>query len=270
VISNKTRAQTRARSLTKVLQYLGSVALLSALIPTSGPAAEDNLAPDQAAAYADCMALARSEPDAAWERANVWLSEGGGNAAEHCAAVALFGLGQYLAAGERLEALAAHLRKAFAPLQTEILAQAAQAWLLAGDNERAYDVQSAALLKAPDDVELLVDRSMTMAIVGNFEAALADLDKAHKLAPQRADVLVFRSSAKRFLDAPEAAREDIDRALVLEPGNPEALLERGILHRLAGDDAAARSDWLEVTIIAEGTPTAAAAQNNLEKLDVTP
>jgi hypothetical protein len=56
----------------------------------------------------------------------------------------------------------------------------------------------------------------------------------------------------------------------LEPGNPEALLERGILHRLAGDDAAARSDWLEVTIIAKGTPTAAAAQNNLEKLDVTP
>ncbi len=266
MISNK----TRARGLTKALKYLGSVALFSVLIPTNVPAAQDSLAPDQAAAYADCMALARSEPDAAWERANAWLSEGGGNAAEHCAAVALFGLGQYPAAGERLEALAAHLRKAFAPLQTEILAQAAQAWLLAGDNERAYDVQSAALLKAPNDVELLVDRSMTMAIVGNFEAALADLDRAHKLAPRRADVLIFRSTAKRFLDAPEAAREDIDRALALEPGNPEALLERGILHRLAGDDAAARSDWLEVTIIAEGTPTAAAAQNNLEKLDVTP
>lgn len=266
MISNKTRTRGPAR----VLQYLGSVALLSALIPTGGPAAEELPTPGQAATYADCMALARSEPDAAWERANAWLSEGGGNAAEHCAAVALFGLGQYPAAGERLEALAAHLRKAFAPLQTEILAQAAQAWLLAGDNERAYDVQSAALLKAPDDVELLVDRSMTMAIVGNFEAALADLDKAHRLAPRRADVLIFRSTAKRFLDAPEAAHEDIDRALALEPGNPEALLERGILHRLAGDDAAARSDWLEVIIVAEGTPTAAAAQNNLEKLDVTP
>ena len=40
-------------------------------------------------------------------------------------------------------------------LQTEILAQAAQAWLLADEVQRAYDVQSAALEQAPYDVELL-------------------------------------------------------------------------------------------------------------------
>jgi len=230
----------------------------------------DNLTEEQAARYANCMDLAKSEPDAAWERANAWLTMDGGNAAEHCAAVALIAMGYYKQAAERLEDLSAHLRKPYAALQTEILAQAAQAWFLAGDYQRAYDVQTAALGKTPDNVDLLIDRSVTSATVGDFRAALDDLNQAQLRAPDRADILVYRASAMRHLNAPIAARGDIDRALELEPDNPDALLERGLLNRLSGNDQGARNDWLKVILTAPDTPVAAAAQTNLEKLDLPP
>ena len=252
-------------------RMLGIVTLLF-LAPASLLGAEDDAgyAAEQAAAYADCMALAESEPDAGWERANAWLSEGGGNAAEHCAAVSLIGLGHPGEAAKRLEQLAAHLRKDHETLQTEILAQAAQAWLLADEVQRAYDVQSAALEQDPYDIELLVDRSLTAAAVNDYRSALDDLNRALRLDPKRPDILVYRASAKRFLDAPVAARADVDQALRLDPGNPEALLERGILHRLEGNDDAARADWLQVTLNAPDTETAAVAQSNLERLDFSP
>ena len=253
----------------KRVHGIAGLALAMALfLPPDPTAAADEAFGEDAARYVECMAQTESAPDAAWELANAWLSEGGGNPAEHCAAVALFGLGQYAASGDRLETLAGHLRRDHENLQTEILAQAAQAWLLADEPERAYDLQSAALLKRPSDVELLVDRANTAALVGDHRAAFADLSQARRLAPRRADILVYRASAQRFLGAPIAARNDIDEALRLEPENPEALLESGILYRMAGEDAAARSDWLDVTLIAEGTETAVAAQRNLELLDL--
>ncbi|HMB76402.1 MAG TPA: hypothetical protein VKN76_08390 [Kiloniellaceae bacterium] len=266
-IRNRWRAAGPWASLVVLL------ALLSLPSPARGTDDLDKAAAptaEQAARYDDCMALAESEPDAAWERANAWLSLDGGNAAEHCAAVALIAMGYEREGAERLEDLAAHLRQPYAALQTEILAQAAQAWFLAGDNQRAYDVQTAALAKTPDDVELLIDRSVTSAAANDFHAALDDLNRAQWLAPERADILVYRASAKRRLNAVISARTDVDRALKLEPDNQEALLERGNLNRLAGNDQAAREDWLRVVLIDEETPAAAAAQRSLAKLDIPP
>ncbi|MGF1631485.1 MAG: tetratricopeptide repeat protein [Kiloniellaceae bacterium] len=234
--------------------------------PEGGGAQADDI--EQAAQYQACMDLAERAPDEALEAAETWADLGGSDPARHCAAVALMRLGHHEAAGQELETLAGSLEANYAFLQIPLLIQAAQAWLAAGNIDRAYAVQTAALARQPNDIELLVDRAMTAAGVGNYAAAVADLDRALSHAPNRADILVLRASAQRFLDNRDAALADVEAALMLDPGNPEGLLERGNLRRLDGNDAGARDDWLRVTRLAPGTPAAEAAQANLAKLDV--
>ncbi|MFQ5773424.1 MAG: hypothetical protein ACE5GS_02790 [Kiloniellaceae bacterium] len=235
---------------------------------TAPPAAGQALGVDQPREYADCMALARARPGDALDRALAWDALGGGEPAKHCAAVALIGLGRYEAAARRLERLAQDMVAATRGLRAGVLAQSAQAWLMAGEAARAVAAQSAALTLDPDNVELLIDRSIALATAGSYWMALDDLNGALDLAPERADILILRASAFRYLDALDLAGDDIERALRLDPDNPDGLLERGILRRLAGDAARAREDWLRVLEIADGAPAADAARANLEKLDV--
>lgn len=230
------------------------------------PAAAQEM--DHAAVYANCLALVEEDPEEAFETALAWQPMGGGAAAEHCAGLALIGLGLYEEAGRRLEDLARRLGRSRPEMAPDLLAQAARAWLLAGDAERAYGVQSAALELRPDDVELLVDRAITLAEAESYQDALADLSRALLFQPERADILVLRASARRHLGALKAGLADADRALALAPENAEGHLERGNLRRLLGDAAGARADWVRAAALAEGEPTAAAAQANLSALDL--
>ncbi len=218
--------------------------------------------------YRACMDKARAQPQAAFDDALAWSGLGGGQAARHCLAAALMGLGQHAEAARRLEALAQEARAA--DMRAELLAQAAQGWLLAKQAERADDVLTAALKLAPESVEILIDRAGARAAMKRYGEAADDLTAALKIAPRRADALALRASARRFLDNTAGAEADADAALAIEPHLPEALLERGILRRLKGDEAGARADWLK-TIAASGTaggPAADAARANLEKMDV--
>lgn len=224
----------------------------------------------EAQAYRDCIALAQKDPAAAYEQASAWGSQGGGDPARHCGAVALIQLGHFEEAGRRLEDLAQTMKTEELRLRIEALAQAAQAWALAGKEERAFAAQTAALKLAPDNLELLIDRSIVLATAKNYRAALLDLDRAYKLAPQRPDVLVFRATVHRYLDSSEAALRDIQSAIRLDPNLPEAYLERGILKRLQGDRNGARRDWVKVLELGSDSPAADAARVNLELLDVDP
>lgn len=255
---------THARPLLAAL-----VALALGFTPFGVAAARAQSSPaEQARAYQNCMILARDAPTDGLESAMSWAARDGGDGARHCAAVALIGLGQYRAAAQRLERLAADLRAGNAALSLDVLVQAGQAWILAGDNTRAHAVQSAALAIDPDNVELLLDRGITLATAKNYWEAVDDLNRALELAPARPDLLILRASAYRYLDAFDLAREDIALALARAPNSPDALLERGMLRRLTGDEAGARDDWLRVIGLTEGTPTAEVARANLAKLDV--
>lgn len=218
--------------------------------------------------YADCMALASRAPEDALGSAETWEQRGGGDAARHCAAVALFGMGKFAEAAERLEQLGRSLPAERADLAAEVLGQAGMAWQSAGLYERALAAQTAALKLAPDNVALLVDRSTTQFFLGKCWEAIDDLNEANERAPDRPDILVLRASAYRCVGSLELAREDVDRALELKPDDPEALLERGTLRHLSGDEDGARADWLQVAREAAGTPAGDVAQMNLERLDV--
>ncbi len=218
--------------------------------------------------YERCLRLAKTDPSAARDMAEAWHDRGGAHPADHCFAVALVGLKQYKPAAERLETLAQAMVHAPAALRAEVLDQAGQAWLLAGDPGRAYAAAGAALKLAPNDPDLLVDRAEAAGSAGWYDKAVADLDRVLKADPQRADALIYRASAYRALGRLDAAAADIDRAVALAPNSVEGLLERGNIRRLRGDLAGARQDWLRVSLLAPGSAADAAAKGNIERLDV--
>ena len=243
--------------------FIVFTALAAAHAAAAAPAAEI----DHADEYGACMDLASRDPEEAFDKALAWRDLGGGNAARHCVAKALMGLGQYDEAARRFEALAQGI-KAEPAFKAQILGHAAQAWLMDGETERAREVLAAALKLKPGDIDLLVDRAVVLATQGKYQDAIKDLDRAIAGAPFRAEVLVFRASARRRLGDLESAETDVARALALDVNHPDGLLERGILRRLRGDDDGARRDWLKVLGLVADGPLAEAARANIEKMDV--
>jgi tetratricopeptide (TPR) repeat protein len=252
--------------------FFGQV--LGLLLPLSAAAGADPVAAPPAPSsaergadtYAYCMQLTKQNAAAAQRLAEEWHARGGAHPADHCAAVALIELGKYQEAAIRLETLARAMTKAPASLRAEVLDQAGQAWLLAGDPVQAYASAREAVALQPADPELLLDRAEAAASAGYFDRAVEDLDIVLKADPTRADALIYRASAYRALDRFDAALADIDAALTRAPNSAPALLERGNIRRLTGNADGARRDWQRVGEIAPGTPADIAARANLERL----
>jgi len=257
-------------AMNEIAKLLCVAALLAAAAPDIALAqAKRALPPTDAERYEACMTLTRREAMAAFEQALNWQDQGGGAAAKHCAAAALVAMKQYKEGAARLEALAQEIKQPeLEPVRIGALAQAGQAWLLAGDPSRANAALSAALKLAPQDPELWIDRGQALAATGNYKAAIKDFDQAIALDAEHADAFLFRASAWRYLEDLGRARQDIDRALKLKPTDPDALVERGIIKRLANDVVGAREDWLQVIRRVPDSAAANTAQANLEKLDV--
>jgi len=219
--------------------------------------------------YERCLTMVAQDPVGANAYAEAWEATGGGDGARHCHAAAQISLGQMALGAEMLEKLA---RSSSAPALARafIFGQATQAWLLAGDAQRAYATATLAVSLAPDDVDLIIDRSITAATMERYLDAIDDLTAALDRDPKRADALVYRAAAWRHDGQLGLAQDDIDRALALDPEYPEALLERGILRQRKGDLAGARMDWEAVLALAPDGATADLAQQNLSLLDVGP
>jgi tetratricopeptide (TPR) repeat protein len=239
---------------------------LAALLLAATPGLAQRLPAVEAEQYDRCMAQARTDPAAARDTAQRWKMRGGAHPAEHCEAVALIGLEQYPEAARRLEALADAMAKAPPELRAEVLDQAGQAWLLAGETVRAHATLTQALAIAPDNLDLLTDRAAAAGALGKHGEALADLDRVLAREPARADALTFRASARRALGQLDAALADAEAAVRLAPRSPDALLERGNILGLRGDAEGARRDWEQVARLAPTSEAAAAAKTNLARL----
>ena len=222
---------------------------------------------DGAQEYKACLVLAKNNPEAGWEEALTWQSLGGGEASRHCAAIALIGLGKYGEAAARLETLANESVREDG-VRAEMLAQAAQAWLLADNVGRADSAQRGALLLAPGNPDILLDHAVLLAQVNHYAEAAKVLSTLLRAQPNRVEALTLRAAAFRFLDNLPGAEDDIDQALKLDPDFPDALFERGILKRLKGDDKGARAEWVRVIELTPEAEIAELARKNLEKLDV--
>lgn len=218
------------------------VLVLSLALPTWA----QGLATDPAKRYSACMAQARAEPVRALNSAQEWYKEGGGLAARHCAAIALYGLGQFVEAGTELERLGREMTGQSAQLRAEVFAQAGQAYQAARLGEKALSMQNAAILLDPRNADIWVDRSITFAAVSAWREAASDLSRALDLSPNRPDVLVLRAAAWRNAGDAAKALADAEAALKLEKDYPDALLERGLARRLRNDRAGSDADLKRV------------------------
>ena len=223
----------------------------------------------EGADYERCLGMLNADPTGARDFADAWVATGGGEGATHCLALADVALGEPDTGAELMDKLAG-ASKAPGAARASVYGQAGQAWLIAGEPERALASTTLALAFTPDDADLLIDRSVAEGTLERYQDAVDDLNRALDLDARRPDALVLRAAAWRHLDHLDLAQDDVDRALALDPEDADALLERGILRQRRGDRAGARADWERAIELSPDTATGDLAQQNIALLDAGP
>ncbi len=228
--------------------------------------------------YDKCLAKVTRHPDDALEMAMNALQDGDEPSAAHCAAVALIGLKQYGEGARRLDALARKGSAGGAEMRAQLMDQAGNAWLLAGQPELATQSFTAALTLMPTEALYLIDRARASAMLKKWTAAETDLSAALVAEPGNSEALVLRASARRAQRNFPGAMGDATQALAVDPNYPEALVERGLLRAALNDKAGARKDFMRVLEIASdpdrkiadtAVDAARSARREIEKLEVT-
>ncbi len=240
-------------------------------------AAAVSTAPDVPWDYDKCLAKVTRHADDAFEMAMNALKDGDEPSAEHCAAVALINLKQYNEAARRLDALARKGSAGGAEMRAQLLGQAGNAWILAGQPELATSSFTAALALMSGEAIYLIDRARASAMLKKWTAAETDLSAALVAEPGNPEALVLRASARRAQRNFQGAMGDVTQALVIDPNYPEALVERGLLRAALNDKPGARKDFLRVLEIAAdpdrkvadaAADAARSARREIEKLEV--
>lgn len=224
---------------------------------------------DEGGKYDQCLAMVADDPSGALAFADGWAQDGGGDGAAHCRALATAALGDPASAASLLDALA---RDSHGPVaaRASIAGQAAQAWAMAGQPERAFDSADLALDLYGDDPDLLVEHATAAVRLGRDAVAIADLDRALALDPNRAEAWSLRASAHRDAGAFDEAARDVEAALRLDPDDADALLERGLLRQHAGDLDGARADWERTMSLSPDSPVSDLAEQNIALLEAGP
>jgi tetratricopeptide (TPR) repeat protein len=203
-------------------------------------------APDHLKRYGECITLARSEPLKALPVAEKWHGEGGGLAARHCVAVAMFEAGRFEQAAVQFEAIARDMGSDRPGLRAELWGQAGQAFLEAGAADKAAEAQSRAIELKGNDPDLWVDRGLSYAAMRAWPRVISDLDRALILRPNDVEILVLRAAAWRNARNPTRALDDAAHALRIAPDHSEALLERGFANLVLGERNQANNDFNKV------------------------
>jgi tetratricopeptide (TPR) repeat protein len=223
----------------------------------------------EGADYDHCLDMLDTDPSGADALAATMAVNGGGDAAEHCHALAQVALGNTDDGASLLDKLAT-TSTAPSSFRAVVFGQADQAWTIAGRPDQAFASASNALKLSPDDPDLLIGHAIAGLALQRYADAVTDLNQALDLDPKREDALVLRATAYRNLQKLDLAKADIDKAFGLDPDDPDAYLERGIIRQRLGDLAGARTDWQQASDLAPDTSTGDLAQQNLALLAAGP
>jgi tetratricopeptide (TPR) repeat protein len=212
-------------------------ALLALSIPATGLAQTSIM---QSPAYKECIALSNSQPQAALAKADEWLAIDAGVSAQHCRAMALYGLRRYPEAAEVLNIVRNLITPENLALRTFITHQTASAWSNANRSDLALAALDTQLLElAPargNNVgnarltsDLLLARARINIPFGKTLDAIRDLDHAVSLTPVNPEVLLERAQAFELIGDRTLAKSDVEAALTVSPSNTKA---RALLSRL--------------------------------------
>ena len=223
-----------------------------------------------ASRYERCLTLAKESAHDAVSAADAWHNAGGGAAALHCEALALTGLHRYAEAAVKLDQAAMVAPGAEHDLRIALYDQAGNAWLLAGNAEKAEAAFNTAVILSPGDEDILFDRARARAARHDWSGAESDLTRLLQLDGDRADAWVLRASARHAEGRRAEASADIAHALAVYPDYPEALVERGTMKLESGDANGARADWQTVIHDAPNGDAANAARQHLADMTTAP
>ncbi|MBV9330515.1 MAG: hypothetical protein JOZ55_03070 [Alphaproteobacteria bacterium] len=247
--------------------FLALLLAVPAAAKFAPPSFVDERGLSEAERYQRCLDETRSDASTAYEQALAWHDAGGGAAAVHCSALALVQLKQYAEAAFKLDQLAHSPESGEAGLRAELLDQAGNAWMLAGQSRNAEAALSAAIDLDPS-ADSFGDRARARAQARNWTGAETDLGVALSKDSFRADFLVLRASARHALGKKKEARDDIEQALRIDPHYADALVERGGMKLEEGDRAGARADWQIVLATQPKSAAADSARARIEALEL--
>lgn len=193
--------------------------------------------------YRACLALTRSAPARAVGQAQSWLGSGGGIDAAQCLGLAWSAQEKWPEAAAAFEAAARDAELREDRRRGDLLVEAGNAWLAAGEPARAgkaFEEALATKLLAPQlEGEVHLDLGRTAVALNDPGGARTHIDKGLALVPGDAFGWYLSAAlARRQSDLP-LAREHIARAASLAPDDAAILLEAGNIAGLSGEREAA-------------------------------
>ncbi len=210
----------------------------TAILLASTASAEMNFI--QSPAYKECTELATSNPTAALAKAEEWLKIDNSIPAQHCRAMALYGLRRYAEAGEALSNVRTAIPNENLSMRTYVTHQAVRAWTSANRADAALATLTAQIsdmgsvkgdnaTAAKLTAELLLDRARLNTTYGKLTDAVQDLDRAVSLTPLNEEILFERATVFQQLGDLPLSRADTQYVLTLDPNNAKA---RALLREL--------------------------------------
>ena len=206
--------------------------------------------------YAACLALTRSDPARAIETAQAWRVENGGVGALHCLALAQMAQQDYGAALVSYDAAVKASQSVGDGQTVVLLAQAADAALIANQPDKALGFLDRALNGAATaagdnpasisprvEAALRVTRAEALVDLKRDKDAAADLTRATTIDPKVADGWLLRATLARRMGDLKLAETSILTAAEQTPDSAEVQYEAGIIAALQGNIDLAKTAW---------------------------
>ena len=183
------------------------------------------------ARHQECVRLVIEDIEEGRAGAQRWASEGGGAPAQHCLAIADLAAGFPKLGAIRLRDLAERPDAGDETARARILAEAALAFLDAGETREAEAAIDAAKLRAPALGEIEFVAAKIYADDKRWQAAADAVTAAEDKGVRAPEGYVIRARAMRALGRDEDAANDVVAALTIDPFNIDALTLRGELQQ---------------------------------------
>lgn len=179
--------------------------------------------------YADCVQFVEADLELGRIAAQQWVNEGGGAEARHCLAIADLRAGFPKLSALRLEEVAQRKDAGDDYVRARVLSQAAEAWLVAEEEDLAEKALDQAYELVPDSAELQLTAAKVYAAQERWQETINAVNTAEEGGFVSAETFVLRGRARHVLGAYESAADDVVAALNIEPTNVDALVLRGDL-----------------------------------------